>query len=531
MSRALLSFVSALILLPGTARGKAADDLRHAGQALTRRETQAASDAFRRAYESAEATDAERGQALDGLLAAAVEAGRLADLADYLQRRLAAAPAEQRGAAQNALVRVQKARDGHLHGAIGSLVREGPTAPDPGTRRLAESLRLLCVQLARGADEQARLLQAAAANVQATRQAKPERALRRTARPVTVSPPLPVTYADAPLRLAPPPRASLSARARGLALAAPRMPLWTPPASPLAVEKPPAPPRSVARVAARFYQQAVQKAQQFTAEGLTENAKAEYANVIVLFPRTSYAHLAARYALHLFQREFPAGQQGEMLVAYLQWVRAAAGKEGLDYAEYLALQSFSDRAPPEVIAREAGAFVHRFPQSAHLIPVRLQLAVALEQTGKLDLAIETLAPVLDAPAPEGDEAAAKARPKALLVLAWLHLFQGDAEAARPILKQLAEAPDAPPSAADARRLLEQLTGRPPDKALLALPAAPQQSLPALLLKTADALALDGDRERAMDLYTLYLRAGTATDDFTVQRDRITRFKETGRMDE
>ena len=64
------------------------------------------------------------------------------------------------------------------------------------------------------------------------------------------------------------------------------------------------------------------------AESVTDLSTVD-ADVVVLFPRTTYARNAARYALRIFQRQFPDGQQAEMLLAYLQWARAAAGTDGL----------------------------------------------------------------------------------------------------------------------------------------------------------------------------------------------------------
>lgn len=530
MFRCSLPILGIVLLVATSASANVADDLHRGAEAMGRRNLAAASAAFRRAFESQGATDDERRQALDGLFLAAVETGRPADLMAYLEQRQAGAPRERRPFLDAALARCHKARDGHLHGAIAHFARRGQKADDRDARRLADSLRSLCSRVGRRGEDHARTIVGHAARLGRAREAKPGRTPRRSVGRVALPPPRRPSYAGTPTRLARPPRTRYAGRLRRLRVSPPRASRYVSTAR-LSIVKPPVAPRSLTRLAARFYTEAYQRARELYAKGLVENAKAEYATVIVLFPRTTYARNAARYALRIFQRQFPTGQQGEMVVAYLEWVRAAAGERGLDYAEYLALSSFTSTAPPDIIAREAGAFVRRYPTSEYLTAVRLQLAVALERGGKPDKALEALAPVAASEAPIADDAAGKTRTRALLVLAWLHIFKGDVARARPLLERVAAQPASAPHAAAARLLLEQTAAQAPDKGILP-PAAPvEDSLAAQLLKAADALRLDGKHERAMDLYALYLRAGTKMDDFAVQRDRIARFKETGRLDE
>lgn len=532
-----LPMTAAALLLAASAWANVADDLRQGTQAMAQGKASEAATAFRRAFESADASAAERRQALGGLLAAAGERGKRAELMAYVQKRFAAAPDGEGRDLGVALARCRKAQDGHLHGAIADLA--GQPKENRDARWLAQSLRGLAARVGSQAAEHARGVHGLMAKATVAREAKPPRGARpASTQYIHLQSPTRPAYSGVATRLARPPRTRHGAASRRLVIAVPRAPRAVP-LPRLSIVKPAVRPQSMTALAARFYTQSYQRARRLTAGGLIDSAKAEYANVIVLFPRTTYARSSARYALRIFQREFPAGQQAEMLVAYLQWVRSAAGEEGLDYAEYLAITSLASKAPAAVIAEEAGAFVRRYPASEYLMAVRVQLALALERTGKPDSAIQALAPLakLPLPAPKEGTTAAGASADArthlggLLILTWLHLFRGDVEKARPVLARLSEQTLSANVAADARLLLAGLAAAKPDKAILPDDAADAQPLAVQLLGAADKLRLAGQHERAMDLYALYLRAGTTRDDFTVQRDRVARYQETGRLEE
>jgi hypothetical protein len=535
--------VLALLAFGGTLPAKTADDLRHAEAALNRHDLDTATETSRRILQSDEATDPQRRHAMDLLLAAAVARGRPAELLDAIQALAADAPEERRPLFRTALARAQAAADGHLHGAVQHFTRQAKETDDREAARFADQLQGAARRIADDASRPADIFQQHARRLDPRRMDTPRPMKRPKVEHVTVSKPDAPAPQGKALRLSPPPRRRLSARVRPVAVPMPRPPRLkhTPP---LRVVKRAAPPRSLKRLAARFYTQAYRRARELYADGLIENAKAEYATIIVLFPDTSYAFNAARYALRLFQRQFAAGQRAEMLVAYLRWVRSAAGEAGLDYAEYLAIQSYARRASAPVIAREAAAFVQRYPNSKYLTPIRLKLAVALEQTGEPEEAIQALAPLADQPFPAEEEetgetpkrprrtkrSPAQLHAKALLVLAWLHVFQGRAGQARALLKRLAGQDRSPAESAAAQALLEQLARQEPDRDILPPPQV-EQPLPLQLLAAADALRQQGRHEPAMDLYTLFLRVGRDIEDYSVHRDRIVRFKETGRMDE
>jgi len=272
----------------------------------------------------------------------------------------------------------------------------------------------------------------------------------------------------------------------------------------------------------RFYQRAMQLMRQ----GMIENAKAELATVMQLFPATTQATQAAQYAIRLFQREhgFAQDAQAGALVAYLEWIRAVVGPQGADYAEYLALKRFAARSDATIVAREADAFIERHPDSKWLTGVRLQLAVALDTLGQPARAIAILEPL-------ASPLDSTLRVKAARILAWLHIFQGDMPNARALCQALAAQTLSPQDAADAKRLLEQMAEMPLAKAPLPVPDDAEEAAEALaerLLDAGDRLAEQGDDERAMDIFAVYLRTARGREGFWIARQRIGRLKEKGK---
>ena len=528
--RRLLPALLAPLLLLGAARAKVADDLRTGAQAIARRDPAAATAACRRAFGSPEATSGERRQAAEGLLQAAVETGRTAQLADYFAKQRAGAKPELLAILDEALVRCEKARDGHLHKILAALDQQAkkPGAPDArDARRRAATLRALCYRIGRDGEQQASSFRAYVQKLTRPRHGKPPRLPRAPRRHVLPPVPAKPVYTHKPTRLAPEPRRRHAAAAlRHIHLAAPRAPrmrYWTK----LSVALPAYARPSTARLAAHCLARAYRRSRELTDRGMVETAKAELASVIALFPRTEQAGSAARYAMNIFRRQFGAGQDARMLVAYLQWTRAAAGPHGRESAEYLAIQSCSTQAPADLVARGARNFIQRHPQSTYLTAVRIQLALALVRAGRHDEAAKSLDPIVGA-------ADSKARTKALFVLAWLHIFKGDLAKARAALTQAAAQTSDERRAQDAKALLHDVAAGAPHRAVLPDALTNDQAenqVATHLITIGDAFRLDGDHERAMDLYQLYLRVADDADDFSEHRDRIYRFRETGRMDE
>ena len=87
-----LPIAAAALLLAASAWATVADALRQGTHAMAQGKAAEAATAFRRAFEGTEATAAERRQAVGGLLAAAGERGKRAELMAYVQQRVADAP-------------------------------------------------------------------------------------------------------------------------------------------------------------------------------------------------------------------------------------------------------------------------------------------------------------------------------------------------------------------------------------------------------------------------------------------------------
>jgi len=489
-----LAIALACLGLVAPAAADVPTDLRQAAEALARGDLATATQRGRQALEADNATTRQRSQAVDNLLAAALETGRLADLAAYLQRCRTAAPPNRQMALLTAQARCRKAIDGHLHGVIDHLTNTKKEA-DPQARRLAATLRQKRAEFGQLAATQARTARRMSlAHVRATRPTTPRR----------------VRTADV---------------ARRLSVRVP-----TPPRlyrrRELAVRKPPLVRRSRASLAAVFLSRFYQHALALMRRGLTDNAKAELATVMQLFPDTTQATQAAQYAIRLFQREhgFALDGQAAALVAYMEWIRAVVGPQGADYAEYMALKHFAPLSDATIVAREADAFVERHPNSKWLTGVKLQLAIALDTMGQPARAIAILKPLatpLDT----------VLRIKAARILAWLHIFQGDMPNAQTVCNALAAQTLSPQDAADAKRLLDQMAAMPLDKAPLPVPDDAEEAAEALadhLLEVGDDLADKGHDERAMDVYAVYLRTASGREGFWVARQRIGRLKEKGK---
>ena len=522
-----LASLAATLLLAAAARADVAASLRQGTEAIARRDLEAASAAYRQALEADGASAEQRSRAAAGLLEAAVAADQAPQLLAYIQRRQAAAPAQQQPLLRSAEVRCRKAVDGHLFGAIEAAARRAKADPkDREARRVGQRLRQLCHYIARAAENQARQRRALASRLSRDARYRPGAKSRtRWTRPAVPKPQRP-SYSGTPLRLTRTRRRPGRGPVKPLRVPKPRPPYLRPtPAASVTMSHPRRP--DARQLAAAFLRGSYARSRRLVARGLADNAKAELATVIKLFPESDQAQEAARYALPIFRQQRGANGRGESLVAYLAWVRAMDGFKGAEQAQYQALKSFSAKTEPAVIAHQAHLFIQRYPKSVYATAVRLQRALALEADGHPDEAIETLKPVADAPE-------SKSRVKALHVLAWLHIFKGEGATARPLLEKVAAQTLAPDAAIAARRLLDELAARPLAKGFR-LPAGPADAADELaadrLFDTAERVLRDGDPERAMDVFALYLRLAAKTGDFADRRERIARFKETGKMEE
>ena len=527
MASTRLATLAALALLLGAARADVPDALRQGDEALARRQLEAAEAAFRSAYDAADATAEQRRRAFDGLLGASLERGRAAELAAALEQRLAAATAEQRPALLDDIVRSQKARDGHLFGALAFLEGEAAGKGGHAATRLLKAIRSACSGATHSTERLGSELISSLERA-SRRVATPRRpAKSRSLQPPGLPAPRSLEYEVRLARIAPPARPRTKGIVRPVSVGAPPH-LHTRAGAPVSVAKPPVRPRpSSARLAVAFFSQVYQRATELAGQGLTESAKAEYAALIHLFPGTSQAHQAARYALQLFKRGRGAGQRDEALAAYLQWVRAVVGPEGDEYAEHLAFSELSNDADPMVVAREAEGFLKRHPDSKWAPSIRLQLAVALDRTGATARAIEALKPLASAL----DDTT---RVRAARVLAWLHIFQGEAAPARQVLEAIAGQALDVDAAADARRLLEAMAAYPLPKLAIAEVVGgddPDEALAARLLDAGDQMMRKGDPERAMDLYSLYLTMAAESPGYFAAKTRIETLKRTGRLEE
>jgi len=468
------------------------EDLRAGAAALAHRDFDAASAAYRRAFEAA-ATVEERRQALDGFVELAVDSHR-ADLAAYLDQRRAAAPDDQRPLLLAAAARCQKASDGHFSGALARLQAETDKRDKPEAFRLARELRDALTTVDTYLARAGREMRAAA--------------LEPVKRPV-----LPL-------------RARLRSDVRPIVLAAPDVPKLAA-LGLLAVTKPAPTHAHGQKLAPLFFSHFYQKATELAAQGFFESAKAEYATIIQLFPETPQAEQAARLAIQLFKRERGVNQGPDALVAYLQWVQAVLGPKGSDYAEYMAFKGLAHGADPTIIAREAEGFLQRHADSKWVPSMRIQYALALDSLGASARAIDVLKPMTQT---LDDRLSAKAAQ----ILAWLYLFQGDGPSAKPVLQALAAQTVATEEAKAAQKLLEQMAARPLEKIPLPpaeAPEEPDEAYATSLLRLAAALLAKGDAERAMDLYALYLHSCTDTPGFWAARQRIERLKQTGKVEE
>jgi len=503
-------------------------DLRDASRALEKRDFAAAEAAYKKAFEAADATAEQQTQAFDGLMAASLERGAAAELAAYIEKRRAAAPKDRQAALFAALIRACKARDGHFHAILPVLDKEaGP--PSYYTRRILNDVQGACALFEKGVKR----LEGdfALAAFQRGREATRPRWTRdRSSRPPAlpeVAPPKRPDYQPEPETIVPPPRAKFRLAANPPSVPLPQTPRFIAERT-LEVAKPQAWPRPTsARLAAALFTQAYQKATELAGQGLVDSAKAEYATLMQLFPDSPQAQQAARYALGLFTRDRALAQGGDPLSAYLQWVRAVLGPKGSDSAEQIAFRTLADDADPGVLAREAGEFLKRYPDSKFAPSIRLQLAVALDRTGATPRAIEVLKPLA---APLDDPV----RVKAAHVLAWLYIFQGEAAQARALLDALAAQTASPETAADARRIVQAMAANPLPKLAVAEVVGtgdPDETLAARVLDLADQFLQKNGGERAMDLYELYLRVARESQGFYAARERINRIKRTGRADE
>jgi hypothetical protein len=522
--RALLG-LGILCGLSTPARPDVVADLGRADQALARRDLQAASAAYRRAFEAKEASLPQRQQALLGLVGAAVESGRIADLLAYVDQRRAQVPDDQRSMLLLASVLGQKARDGHLHRALAQLEALEDKQDAYAARHIIRDIRGAWPAMEREAQRQAaEMIRQATAR---KRLPKPRRrAGERAPRLPDLPAPARPDYNVALEHLTPPRPARRRGVAAPIRIAPPQVPRLGG-ARADRVTKPSVPPARARNLASAFFSHFYRRATELAAQGQFDAAKAEYAMVLQLFPGTPQAQQSARYAIRLFEQQRGADQGADALVAYLAWIREVLGPEGSDYAEYLAFQRFGRSTSPAILAREAEAFVGRHPESPWTTGVRIQLAIALDGFGELDRAIATLKPI--AMPPED-----KQRVQAAHLLAWLYIFQGEGARAEPLLQALASQNISPSDAASARALLIQVKEHPPAKAAPPLPVGaepPKEILAERLLSAADALLRDGDPERAMDLYALYLQVGSKTPGFWAARNRIDRLKQTGRPDD
>jgi len=527
MTRCAPTPLAWLLALATVARADVAGDLQQAQAALARRDAVAATSACRRALEAADATAEQRRQALDALLAAALEAEGLTDHADYLDRRRAAAPDDQRRLLLAERLRCQKAADGHFHGALAQLEALDDEKARHEVRHLRRDLLSLCAQLGQLGARQA--ADARRLSVRPARTAPPRRPPRsRSSRRLTVPQPTQTRYSPTRSRIAPTRPRRVRRSGRRFIVPVPRAPRYYV-TRPLSVRKPALLRRGRDHLAAVFLSRFYQRSSRLAAQGFYESAKAELATVMQLFPNTSQAAQAAQYAVRLFQRErrVAGPAQASALVAYLRWIRAVVGPEGSEYAEYLALRSFASDSDPTIVAREAEGFLKRHPESKWVEGVRLQLAVSLDTLGDSARAIEVLTPV----ATPLDSAA---HVKAARILAWLHLFQGQAEKARGLFQALAAQTVSPQDAAQAARLLKQMAALPPEKGRLPIPEDPEETdemLAERLFEAGNRVLADADPERAMDVFALYLHVARRSAGYWAARQRIERLKQKGQVAE
>lgn len=519
--------VAAFVALASMARADVAADLKQAAEALAKGDTAAAQATFRKAFEAEAATEAERRQALDGLVTAAIEAGKAAETLAFLRDRAAGTEdAQIRRLLAGQQHRCRKAIDGHLHGVIAQLEAQDPKRNRDANQTLRELQRLCSVfgDLAKRQSKDAQRL--ALTN---TTYAKPSKAPRdRRNRPIEVPAPVLPAYRPDKAHI-PTPRRSprRSSGVRPYVLTPPRPVRYyrapTPPLRKPTVYRP-----KPASLAASFLSRFYRRSTELAGQGFYESAKAELATVMQLFPRSAQAEQAAQYAVRLFQRERGvAGRaQANALVAYLEWIRAVVGPDGLETAEYMALKRFAPDSDPAVVAREAEAFIERHPESKYLTAVRLQLGIALDALGDPDRAIT----MLEAVAKPMDSTYSV---QAARLLAWLHLFQGQPERSRATLQALAAQTLSQERAADAKAMLARMEATPPEAVRLPVPDDPEDADLAVaegLAAVAEHLLAAGDAERAMDLFTLFLRVGKDAPNFWTISQRVKRLRQKGEAD-
>ena len=522
-----IRLVAALALLASATHAAAdvAGDLRAARDALARRDAKAATEAYRRALEAEQATEQQQQQALDGLHAAAVEAGQADALATYLEGRLAGAPKQLRRMLLAERFHCQVAVDGHLHGAIAQL--EGRQDDDGDARRVLSDFQRLRSRFGDLAGQQAQHARRwAVTSAPAWRPPPAGRAERPS--PIAVAQPKRASYSPAKARLAAPRRLRRRPAGPPLRVPEPRPPRYYRSRT-TAVRKPTLVRPKPASLAAIFLSRSYRRSTQLAGQGFFESAKAELAAVIQLFPKSPQAEQAAQYAIRLFQRERGVADhaQANALVAYLEWIRAVVGPDGLEYAEYQALKRFSSRSDATVVAREAEGFLQRHPGSKFATGVRLQLAIALDALGDARRAIEVLRSIASP-----IESAYSVR--AVKLLAWLYLFEGQPQQAVAQFQALAGQTLAEQDAADAKDLLRRMERTPPEPVRLPVPDDADEAEAQLAGRLYDAgsrVLAAGDPERAMDLFELFLRIGKDAPDYWAARQRIERLKQKGEADE
>jgi len=535
MKRCVLSTVAALFVLVALARADVAADLRAATDAIAGRDIEAASAGYRRAFEAEEATEDQRRQALDGLLTAAVEAGKPAALATYLGGRRGEAPEHLRRMLLAEQLRCQKAIDGHLHGAIARL--EGQQGDDGDARRVLGDFQRLRSHFGQIAQQQARDAQRLAVkSAKAWRPPKPRR--RERPSPIVVPSPTRTAYSPTRARLAVPRRTRGRRVGKPLRVPIPRLPRYYRTKA-RGIRKPTLVRPKLETLAAVFLSNSYRRSTRLAGQGFFESAKAELATVMQLFPKTAQADQAAQYAIRLFQRErgVAGHAQADALVAYLEWIRAVVGPDGLDYAEYLAIKRFAARSDATVVAREAEGFIQRHPDSKFLTGARLQLAIALDALGDPRRAIEVLRSIaspITSSYTIASPIASSYNVRAVKLLAWLYLFEGRPDEARQQFQALAAQTVSKQDAEDAKELLERMTRTPPEKVRLPVPDDAEEAEAALaerLYEAGDRVLAAGDPERAMDLFELFLRVGRRAPDYWAARQRIHRLRQKGEADE
>jgi len=518
-----IALIAALVFAAAAppVRADVAADLSAADRALMGWDLDAAAAAYRRAFEAEQLTDEQRRRAADGLLAAAVAAGNTGELLAYYQGRLAGVPEHLARMLLAERTRCQKALDGHLHSAIARLKQEA--GDDRNARHAlsdAERLRSRLGTVAQGH-----------AGRWTTPQAKawrpPAESGGRRPGAITVPAAERPAYSPTPVRLKPP-REPRQHRAGHYYRVAPPRPVRYSGSQKRAVRKPRLVRPRVEALAAAFLSLSYRKATALAAEGFFESAKAELAAVIQLFPDSSQAAQAAQYAIRLFQRERGVADhaQASALVAYLEWIRAVAGPAGLEYAEYQALKRFSGHSDAAIVAREAEAFIQRHPDSKFLTGARLQLAIALDSLGDSRRAIDVLRAIVS-------PIESTYNVRAVKLLAWLYLFEGQPEEARKQFQALAAQGVSEQAAADARMMLERMAKTPPAAVRLLVPDDPEEAEILLAQGLYDAgarILAAGDPERAMDLFELFLRLGKDTPNYWAARQRIERLRQKGQAD-